>query len=72
MLGQGLGRGEGGESEKGIYFTWGLFNVERGCLGEEVLEVLSRGMRRDGLACRRQPYMFFFIWCAGLLKHLVQ
>ena len=63
MVAQGLGRGEGGESQKGLQPTWGLVCVERGSLRGEVFEGLLRGMRGDASVCRghhtrEHPYMF--------------
>ena len=47
VVGQGLGRVEGGESQKWMHPTWGLVSLEKGSSRGEVFERLSRGVRGD-------------------------
>ena len=56
VAGQRLGRGEGGESQKGMHHTWGLVSVER-----EVFEWLSRGVKGDAFPCRGNPTCFIIV-----------
>ena len=56
----GVGRCEGGDSQKGMHPTWGLVSVKRGGLWREKCLRAFQGCEGDVLASRGHPYMFSY------------